>query len=355
MQRRYLLLAACVALALCASLPAFWSTPPGVLRDNHEYLPQWAYRRFTGVQPPFLYDWFWYHAGYRWYGYAAERVLGLGMACAVLALLVYRPITLLVCVPVVAAILCATRFGLWSQRHHLGMELVLAQVVLVGSLQRGRKWCAALVCACAPWLYSACYVWLLYPAIWWRRDWRKLVSCYGLLTLLLIPAVWNMTRANVLPTAHINGTWSLASAADRTWLLIKGFWDSSATQDAGWQWSYVGVQTYPPVVLAALVAGIAVAVWTQEGRLWVTLLALGLLPSLLGQTRAAASHREIMALLPTAVLCAWWLTALPQRGLTWALGIVVALALADAGTAAWHDPAFWRHWNGVGWEVPAWR
>jgi hypothetical protein len=32
-----------------------------------------------------------------------------------------------------------------------------------------------------------------------------------------------------------------------------------------------------------------------------------------------------------------------------------ALALADAGTAAWHEPAFWRGWNGIGWEVPAWR
>jgi hypothetical protein len=277
------------------------------------------------------------------------------MAVAVLALLVYRPITALVCVPVIAAILCATRFGLWSQRHHLGMELVLAQVVLIGSLQRGRTWCAAVVCACAPWLYSACYVWLAYPALWWRRDWRKLAWCYSLMALLLVPAAWNMTRSQVTPVDSLSAQWSLASVQDRAWLLIRGFWDASATQDAGWQWSYVGVQTYPPIILGALVAGLVVAVCTHEGRMWAALLVLGLLPSLAGGTRAAASHREIMALLPTAVLCAWWPTALPTRGVTWVLGIVVALALADAGTVAWHDPAFWRGWNGIGWGVPAWR
>lgn len=336
------------AIALAASLPQFWTTPNSILQDSAEYIPLWEGRSLNQwhsvLIPPYFFDLSWYHLGFRWGGYGAERVLGLGFAFCLLGALTWWSITSRQALPVVFAVLVATRYGLWTQRHHLGMEMLLGQACLIYALQRHYWFRGACIAAIGPWLYLCCCVWVAYPAVWLWGRWSAMRRCYVLLGILLIPFVWNLIQFRFPFHAETSGHWSWALLRHRIIANGMALYDERYSAESSWMWSYPGAQRFPVFILTCCGVGMLVALWSGGGRRWLATLGLGFVPSLISISDNASSHRQVMILLPIAVLTGMSLCVLPHGWRGWS-AVLLGTAMAIVGVSDWLDPAFWLPWN----------
>ena len=354
--------AALVAVLFCVacSLPAFFSTPNGVIGDTLEIGRRWS----TGG-PTYWWQFFggtdanqgtgWNLLPLSW-GWAAlgtwkvERVIGLSWHCLLVVSVCAFPFVDAAAVPIVVAILCATRFGLWLQRHHLGSEILLQQALLLSCLMYARRenhwrWLAAvaMLVALLQYTYLAAAVTLSYPLIWLWRSWRT-VGVYGMTALLCVPLVISpsdfIARQVASPDSPVAFSWQ------RNLALVLSFWDERYSREQSWAWSYPGAQHLPHLVCALIVCGIALALWSTEGRRWIATALVGLVPAM-GFVGPVPSHRQMMCLIPLAVLAGWPMRVVARRvRAPWAFAAsaLAAAGIAYLGLCEWHNPAFWTFW-----------
>jgi len=350
-----------VGFCIVCSLPAFFTTPNGVIGDTLQYGRRWSegapdywWRFFGGQDCAEGTGWVLLPLSWGWAAlgtWKLERILGLGWHCLLAASVWVLPFVNAAALPVVVAILCATRFGLWLQRHHLGSEILLQQALLFGCLLRARhtqswRWLAPVVALVSVLQYSylAAIVTITYPLIWLRRSWRT-VAVYGLIGLLCVPLVIPprdyfqfLHRFTDDPSNHITlpSLWHVCT-------LVLAFWDENYSRERSWMWSYPGAQHLPVIVCLLILLGVALALWNPNGRRWIATALVGLVPAA-SWPGTAASHQQMMALIPMAVLAAWPLRLVPRRW-AWPMSIVLATVIAVAGLREWHDPAFWVFWS----------
>lgn len=369
-QYRWLALAACV-LTLAVSLPHFASTPDGVLQDSLEYVGGWQDRLWGGPRTewPAFFSLFANVHGAGWGAYPvalgryltgtwlAERVIGLGWHLVLVVTLVTAPFTAGLSVMISIAIVSATRFGLWTQRHHQGSDLLVQQVLLLVALwraERSRWWAAAagLLTGLAMYNYIPAMARLAYPAVVLRRgSYSRLVLIYVIAAVVALPALCAPWPEDVPSLAILSRSsdQGMPLTPQELWLraslLLRAFYDSSASTTASWCWSFVGAQRLPLIAGACIVLGAVVALRSFDGRTWVILALGGLVPNLLSDARGAASHREIMALVPLAVLAAYSVRVVPSAWRTYAV-IALVMWITVAGYYEWMDPSFWANWSG---------
>ena len=346
---------------LVCSLPGFFSTPDGPIGDTIEYGRRWAiespiywWQLFGGTDVTQGTGWVILPLSWGWAAFGTwkvERVIGLIWHCLVVTSVCVFPFTASVAVPIVVAVLCATRCGLWLQRHHLGSEILLQQVLLLGCLVRARRterwrWLvpAAALTAVLQYSYLAAMVTAAYPLIWLRRSWRT-AGVYGLTALLCLPLVISPSDYFLgrleQPDYHLTfPSWEHALA------LVLSFWDERYSCGRSWLWSYTGAQHLPAVVCLLILCGIALALWNAEGRRWIVTAVVGLVPAV-GWAGPIASHHQMMCLIPLAVLAGWPMRHIPPA---WAFPVSISLAamIAWFGLREWHDPAFWALWREAG-------
>jgi hypothetical protein len=346
---------------IAVSLPHFSTTPDGVIRDTLEYTKPWKesvapewFRLFGGTEVTHVVGWnvLPVYLGWRISGsWLAERVMGLAWHALLAVTLCVLPIAELPGLPVTLAVTSATCFGLWLQRHHAGSELLLQQVLLIACLQRARTrlwWAvvAGVLVALLQYAYLATFVTLAYPLVilGWRR---RTLLVYAVFVLGYLPAAYTWSDVVGLHAGYWDPNATQTHLLPKAWSLVAAFWDASYSQDHSWLWSIPGAQRLPPVACACILLGIVSALWSREGWRWIVLAVLGLVPSLVGESHLAVSHREMMALVPLGILAAWPLQAVPQR-LAWPLSLAVAGTIAAQGLSEWLDPSFWVIWSKFG-------
>jgi hypothetical protein len=325
------LVAALVTIA--ASLPGWRTTPDGILQDTYEYahwaLVQQGWMLFHGHNLAHGVSWQLYLVaiGHQWTGtWLVERALGLVWHCLFVAAVCALPGVPLRALPIVIAIVSCTPFGLWLQRHHMGSELLLAQVLLVHALITDRRVLAGWWLAIAHCGYMGAFATLAYPIVWLgRRAWKT----YLVAGLLFAPALCT----GWLGPAGYKPGYVLPPLTLRLLNAFRSLWDARYSADLAWLWSYPGAQTLPVVACVAVGLGVA---WSLDWR-WTIALVAGAMPSVLGGTLNAPSHRQMFMLLPLAVIAAHC----PAR-------LTLAVAIAVMGLLAWHDPAFWVPWQRAG-------
>ncbi len=349
--------AAMVVVVTC-SLIGFATTPDGVLRDTLEgvHLPiNWPHPGWQQVWGANVS----HHGTGGWNvlpvtfahmttgTWIVERVLGLFWHSLMVGVLAVE--TEVMGLPIVIAVLSATRFALWTQRHHMGSDILLMQVLLLVCLNRMRRelwvrWLlpAALVLVLLHLTYWVAWVAALYPLIVLGVRPRTL-ALYTLFGVLMIPAAFSWpdvftptTLFSALPTTPQQYLPRLFSA-------FAALWDPRYSKDSSWFWSYPGAQELPAIVCGLLALGICVALVDRDGRRWIVLFCLGMLPTtLIGN---GASHRQLMALVPAAILAAWPLRLLPPSRATALLAGVLAVWIGVHGMYEWLDPGFWLIWT----------
>lgn len=349
-----------VAAVLACSLPAFTSTPDGVLRDSLEgaHLPLgwpdppwwqvWGAQashhgvRCWNVLPVAL--------GHRLTGsWLVEPVLGLFWHSLLIVTLVavLEPVM----VPVTVGVLAATRFGLWIQRHHMGSDILLLQVLLLVCLSRlriGAIWWvlpAATAMVLLHLTYWAAMITFIYPVIVLGVR-RRTAAVYALFGLGMIPAAFSWTELFGPSALAVRFVDTVRDFPPRAFVSLAAFWDARYSVDSSWLWSYPGAQHLPAVACLLIALGAACALFDADARRWVILFIFGALMTTLGGT--AASHRQMMALLPAAVLAAWPLRFVPAGRVAWVVSIALAVCIAVEGLREWHDPAFWIVWAHAG-------
>lgn len=350
--RRWVFVACLFTIGISAQ--RFTTTPDGILQDTLEYAAPWA-RRDTTTIPELFSQYQTNHClgwnvalvglAHRLLGtWLVERLLGLGWGCLVIVALYCLPLGLPIRgLPITVAILVATPAGLWLQRHHAGMELVLQQVFVLSALwkaQESRAWArvAGVCVALGAYNYLAALVWFAYPAIALRhrRDRMRVVYETALVCCLPVVAMWD---CNSMVAYEAGPIWHYADVQQRIVNVAYAFLDPAYSQAVSWNWSYPGAQQWTPIACACLVVGLAYAATFAQGR---TLLAIGLvgfLPSITSTARGAASHREMMALVPLALLAGAWS---PRRWVACLLGAGIAVE----GWLRWSAPTFWDAWAG---------
>jgi hypothetical protein len=207
----------------------------------------------------------------------------------------------------------------------MGSELLLAQALLVRALLDGRRVLAGWWLALANAGYMGSVALLAYPVIWLGR---RAAWTYIVVGMLLLPLI----ATGLLDPLGYSVGHKPPSHFVRALQTFGSLWDAQYSVAIAWLWSYPGAQTLPPVLCVAIVLGL---VYARDWR-WTAALIAGALPSIVGRTNGAPSHRMMFMLLPLAVLAA----RCPPR-------ITLALAIAVCGLLAWHDPAFWRPWKGA--------
>jgi hypothetical protein len=354
-----------VAVLFCilCSLPAFFSTPDGVIGDTIEYGGRWStvaptnwQQFFGGTDVTHGTGWILLPLSWGWAAFGTwkvERIIGLIWHCLFVLSMCAFPFVDAALLPITVVIACATRFGLWIQRHHLGSEILLQQALLLGCLLRARqterwRWLApvAALVAILQYSYLAAMVTITYPLIWLRRSWRTL-GVYGLTLLLCVPLL--ITPGSYFVTAIYDPDHHPAFPSwQHIFASVLSFWNESYSRERSWMWSYRGAQHLPLLVCLLILCGIALALWNPEGRRWIATAIVGLVPTL-PWPGPIGSHHQMMCLIPLAVLAAWPVRHLPAG---WVLPVSISLAAAIAwfGLREWHDPAFWVLWHNFGWH-----
>jgi hypothetical protein len=366
--RRRALVACCLVLA--ASLPHFTTTPDGPLQDSLEYAGDWIGRLSSGPRSGWEYFFGLYTCvhGVGWSAWPvafgkyltgtwlAERVIGLGWHLCLVVALVTAPFAD-AGVLIAVAVASATRFGLWTQRHHQGSDMLVQQVLLLVALwraERSRWWAAAagLLTGLAVYNYIPGWARLAYPAVVLRGGpYKRMALIYGIAALTILPALlagWpeDISLTSIFSRSGDHGMpLTPPELLARTSAILRAFVDPTASTNASWCWSFIGAQHLPLIAVACILLGIAVALWSRDGHTWILLAIGGLMPNLLSDARLAASHREIMALIPLAMLAGYSVRVVPV-GWRRNAALVLAAAIAVAGYLDWVDPQFWSNWSG---------